>query len=172
MCPLSHPQRYIMHSESVDRLFNNNNNNNNGESNSRLYNHLHPTTTSIRTPAPEAAKLSRDVLHFHVSQRAYDLYARKYTDVFESFITGPYKKWIDAKRNFEKRMANAGLAESDYQQWHRWWITVFLAEMSKWENQLPKLATPSWEEVVDEIHKALLERAEPGTLPEFYINQF
>lgn len=49
---------------------------------------------------------------------------------------------------------------------------MFLAEMSKWENQLPKLATPSWEEVVDEIHKALLERAEPGTLPEFYINQF
>lgn len=153
MCPRSLVEHYDLHVESVERLFN-------WKSSPKLHD-------SSLSPV---SKISRDVLHFHINQHAYDAYARSYTATLETYISGPYKEWLDAKRNFEKRMANAGLSEKDYHEWQKWWTTVFLAEMAKWENQLPKLALPSWEEAIDEIHQVFLERVEPGTFPEFYIS--
>lgn len=108
---------------------------------------------------------------FHTDQLAYDQYDVFYSDELESYLSGPYMRWLRKKAKFDAKMRSANMSDIDRQEWQWWWNKVYLVEMAQWEEQLKELVIPSWEEVVDELHQALKERAksEPVDCPELNV---
>lgn len=154
MCSRRDHSSYFIHAESVDRLF------------SWGQDHK-PHDPALAPPA----KISPDMLHFHVNQHAYDKYKREYTNALERYLTHPYQHWRDSKKNLEQFVAKSGISEMNHESFLRWWRDTFLAEMAKWEDRLAGLLLPSWEEVVDDVYFAILERVDVGSsaVDEFYI---
>lgn len=155
MCPRGSLTHYSLHSESVDRLFN--------------WGQDHSPNDP---PLAAHTKISPHVLHFHVEQHSYDEYAEGYTIALERYLTGSYQQWRNVKREFEDVVSKSAMKLADRSEFLCWWRDVFLSEMAKWEDRLPGLLLPSWEEVVDDIYFAILERVEIGTsaIDEFYIS--
>ena len=153
MCPRFLGKYYDRHAESIDRLMNSK-----------------PDVESPNSGNARSGKIPREGLRLHVNQHAYDEYARTFIAAFKSYLAGPYMNWLHAKRKFEKQMASVGLSEKDYQEWQKWWATVFQVEMSKWENHLSTLTMPSWEDAIDQVYQELKEKAEPGAFYDFYIS--
>lgn len=154
MCPRNSYTSYHMHADSVARLFS--------------WSTDHKPNDPTLAPTP---KLSPDILHFNVNQMSYDEYMRDYTVRLERFLCGPYHNWRISKKNLEKLVANSGLNQMEHQEFLGWWRSTFMAEMAKWEDRLAGLLLPSWEEVVDDVYKAILERVNIGTstINEFHI---
>jgi hypothetical protein len=154
MCSRRDHSRYFIHAESVDRLFS--------------WGQDHKPHDPVLAPP---AKISPDVLHFHVNHRAYDEYKREYTNALERYLTNPYQLWRDSKKKLEQLVAKSGISEMNHESFLCWWRDTFLAEMAKWEDRLAGLLLPSWEEVVDDVYFAILERVEVGSsaVNEFYI---
>lgn len=143
MCPLSEPERVFAHIESVSRLV----------AWRSDHNHTNPTL------AP-TAKIDPTTLKFHIDQHTYDKFARSYTTLLEWFIEEPYKRWLEAKQEVDARVRKANLSEMEYGHWHRFWDLTFLVEMNKWEGRLEGLILPSWEEMMDNLHRLILEFVE------------
>ncbi|ODM20593.1 hypothetical protein SI65_03646 [Aspergillus cristatus] len=144
MCPLNNPELALNHIGSVSRLLGRRNRNNTNFSN------FDPTL------AP-AAKLDPSTIKLTVDQRTYDEYAKKYIELLEGFLENPYRLWLEAKADVESRVANANFDEMQYSYWHRFWDLTFLVEMQKWEGRLQGLILPSWEEVMDDLRRIVLE---------------
>lgn len=147
MCPRDSSMRYLIHSESIDRLLN-------------WDFDLKPHNPTL---AP-AAKLSPFVLQFHVDQRAYDTFAGEYTACLEEYIMGPYVNWLRAKSHMEHVIETGAMNEMNKRQWLRWWQVEFLGEMATWEETLEELILPSWEEIIDEIYQLIRERVDSSLM--------
>lgn len=154
MCSRRELSRYIMHAESVDRLF------------SWGQDHK-PHDPALAPPA----KISPYVLRFHVDQHAYDEFVERYNKALNSYLNYPYQRWRDSKKMLERMVAKSGVTKIGREAFLRWWRETFLAEMAKWEDRLAGLFPPTWEEVVDDVYFAILERVDIGTstVDEFYI---
>ncbi|KAI9927636.1 hypothetical protein ASPWEDRAFT_186958 [Aspergillus wentii DTO 134E9] len=155
MCSRANSTHYEKHVESIRCLLD-------WTQNDGVYN---PTLA----PSP---KISADVLHFHVDQRTYDAYVVEYAYMLESFISVPYRNWLKAKVTLERTISSSGMSEMDQCQWRRWWNSAFLAEMAKWESRVEGLVVPSWEEIIDEVYQAILERVDSAKplVDSFYVN--
>lgn len=155
MCPRESLSRYILHSESVDRLFN--------------WGLDHNPNDPTLAPHP---KIPPSVLCFHVEQHAYDKYAEGYTTALQSYLSGSYQQWLNVKQELEHVVAKSGLKLIHRRDFLCWWKDVFLLEMAKWESRLAGLLLPSWEEVIDDVYFAILERVDIGTsgVDRFYIS--
>lgn len=143
MCPHTTSDRLFAHIDSVSRL----------ATWKSDYNHTNPTL------AP-TSKIDPNSLSFRIDHRAYDEFARKYIDLLEYFINGPHKRWIEAKQELNARVENANLNSTDYDNWHRFWSLTFLVEMNKWEGRLEGLVLPSWEEIMDDLCRLIMELVE------------
>lgn len=144
MCPLNNAEQALNHIGSVSRLMARRTRNNNNFAN------FDPTL------APDA-KLDPSTIKLTVDQRTYDEYAQKYIELLEGFLENPYRLWLEAKADVESRVANANFDEMQYSYWHRFWDLTFLVEMQKWEGRLQGLILPSWEEVMDDLRRVVLE---------------
>ncbi|RJE25172.1 hypothetical protein PHISCL_02511 [Aspergillus sclerotialis] len=155
MCPRDSLSRYILHSESVDRLFS--------------WGQDHNPNDPTLAPHP---KISPSVLYFHVEQHAYDKYAEEYTKALERYLSGSYQQWRNVKQELEHVVSKSGLRLTHRREFLCWWTDVFLSEMAKWEDRLAGLLLPSWEEVIDDVYFAILERVDIGTsaVDQFYIS--
>lgn len=155
MCSREDVAHYIQHAESVDRLFS----------------WGQDGRPNDPTLAP-AAKLSPYILHFHVDPRAYALYMHEYTAALENYINHPYRNWQKAKYMLCHVITNSNIHPIEMGEWRRWWNDTFLPEMGKWEDRLTGLLLPSWEDVVDDMYRAILERVESGktSVDEFFIS--
>ena len=143
MCPLGQHDRVLAHIESVGRLV----------AWKADKNETNPTL------AP-TAKIDPSTLTFYIDHRTYDDFAWNYVQLLERFLQGPYKKWLEAKKEVERSVDNANLSETDYGHWYRFWNLTFLVEMNKWEGHLQGLLLPSWEEMVDSLRHLILEFVE------------
>lgn len=154
MCPRDDLTSYILHAESVDRLFT----------------WGLDYVTGNPTLAPQA-KLPSEILHFRVDQRAYNEFAMEYVAALERYLSGSYLAWRELKAKFEQAIPKAGFKEASRQQFLVWWKQTFLVEMAKWEDSLPGLLLPPWEQVVDDVYFAILERVEiaNSSVHQFYI---
>ena len=74
-------------------------------------------------------------------------------------MIGPIRAWEKLKPLVAIR-AQQVLSETVYREWRYWWDSEYMPAMSKWENCLPDLALPSWEDLVDELYMMILERVE------------
>lgn len=155
MCSRENLTQYNLHAESVDRLFS-----------------WGQDPNPDNPPLAAEAKIPSFVLHFHVEQRAYDEYMKHYIMSLERYLAGPYKKWHDMKMWLEHVVSKSTMNPVDRRDFFHWWLSVLLPEMTKWEDALPGLLLPSWEEVVDDVYFAILERVEIGTsaVTEFYVS--
>lgn len=155
MCPRGNLSQYNLHAASVDRLFS--------------WGQDHKPHDPTLAPEP---KLSPDFLHFHVDQHAYDEYAKDYTIALESYLSGSYKQWLKVKMWVEHVVSKSTMNPLERKEFFRWWTGTFLTEMAKWEGCIHCLLLPTWEEVVDDVYFAILERVEVGSsaVDEFYIN--
>ncbi|KAK1141511.1 hypothetical protein N8T08_009051 [Aspergillus melleus] len=52
------------------------------------------------------------------------------------------------------------MGEMNIRMWRQFWEERFLAENEKREADLKNVVLPQWDEVVDELYQAILERAE------------
>lgn len=147
MCPTTHPLQHALHADSVDRLIN-------------WATDMKPHNPTL-APAP---KLSPYVLQFHVDQRAYDAFVEEYTRCLEEYVMGPYADWLRAKANLDDVVERSDMNELNLHQWRRWWEGEFLGEMAKWEERLEELVLPSWEEIVDEMYRLILERVDDAVV--------
>lgn len=147
MCPRDsehEKHHYYIHVESVRRLFN--------------WKADHEPCCPTLAPS---MKLSPFMLHFHVEEAAYAMYAAEYARLRMEYLDGPHRVWIDATGEvFDKLEAvGAEFSEMEMRQFCRWWGS-FLREMRKWEDRFDELVLPSWKEIVEELYDAIEERVE------------
>lgn len=154
MCPHTSPDRVFAHVESVTRLV----------TWKSDYNHTNPTL------AP-TAKIDPNTLSFCIDHRAYDQFACEYITLLEKFINEQYRRWIEAKRELDARVKRANLNATDFDNWNRFWSLTFLVEMNKWEGRLEGLVLPSWEEIMDNLCRLILEFVESpqGALTHLFV---
>ncbi|PTU18575.1 hypothetical protein P175DRAFT_0559396 [Aspergillus ochraceoroseus IBT 24754] len=157
MCPRDDAAVYLSHADSVHRLWDW----------YQDYNSDDPTLA----PTPKIPSL---LMKFRIDHRTYDQWAREYHRLLESFLEGPYRAWLDAKEEMEDLISKARLTTlngANGELWQTFWGPRFLAEMEKWEEFLPELALPSYEDLVDEMYHAIRERVEDGERlsKEFYL---
>lgn len=143
MCPLRCPKQAFAHVDSVTRLM--------AWKSDRFY--INPTLA----PTP---KIDPSMLEFHVDQRTYDEFVANYVKALEQFMNEPYQEWLLAKEEVDFLIANSRLDELDRSHWHRFWDLTFLVEMNKWEGRLQGLVLPSWEGMMDNLRRLILELVE------------
>ncbi|PYH45856.1 uncharacterized protein BP01DRAFT_391228 [Aspergillus saccharolyticus JOP 1030-1] len=154
----------ITHTQSIDRLFNWR----------RDYIPGDPTL------AP-TAKIPCCALRFHIDEAAYTAYATRYTALLDWYLAKVYQPYREAVRAVEECLvpgkghdgghgadgsnsSNAqpetAMPEMDRRQFKRWWEAVFVQEMMRWENRIPLLVVPSFEQVVGEVWEAVGDAVE------------
>lgn len=156
MCPNYPSPCTSKHVESLERLFE-----------KRLSRSAEPAFTRCSMPSEVTGK----PFQFHKDQLAYDQFASFYSSELEYYLSDTYTRYLMARARLDVEMREADLDDLNRQEWEWWWNKVYLVEMSKWEKELKELVIPSWEEIIDELHQALNERAklEPVDCPELNV---
>ncbi|KAH8425542.1 uncharacterized protein LDX57_003293 [Aspergillus melleus] len=117
-------------------------------------------------PSPRALavihppKIPPEVLSFTVNQSAYETYVDEFQDEVDRYITGVYESYVKAKKNLDETTRKSEMGEMNIRMWRQFWEERFLAENEKWEADLKNVVLPQWDEVVDELNQAILERIE------------
>ncbi|KAI9370560.1 hypothetical protein BJX61DRAFT_85801 [Aspergillus egyptiacus] len=117
------------------------------------------------TLAP-SAKIPRFAIKLYISRGAYFRWAERYDEAMSRFVRSYYSEYCSARDNFHHAMDIARLkgavSRYDFERLQAWWVENFLAEMEKWEGSVEGLVLPGYEQVVEEIYWAVIERVEEG----------
>ncbi|THC93431.1 hypothetical protein EYZ11_007090 [Aspergillus tanneri] len=143
MCPSTDTSIAYLHSKSVQRLLD------------------WPSNYVANSPtlAPPA-KIPAEVLSFTVDQRAYNAYTRQFKTAVDTYLQGDYQLFLDSKVGMENLIAKSNIGHMEHRMWEYFWYRVFIPENAKWEAHLRDLALPSWESIVSEMYKAIVQRVE------------
>ncbi|KAI9038049.1 uncharacterized protein KD926_011387 [Aspergillus affinis] len=105
-------------------------------------------------------KIPPEILSFMVNQSAYEAYMDAFQDEVDQYITGVYEGYGKAKKDLEETIWKSGIGEMNIRMWRQFWEEGFLAQNEKWEEDLRNVVLPEWDEIVDELYQAILERVE------------
>ncbi|KAL4968668.1 uncharacterized protein BDV14DRAFT_196968 [Aspergillus stella-maris] len=152
LCSLGdNPVKYFAHIAAIDRL----------RSWERDYGHLRYGATHMRI-----AKIPKKKISLHIYRQAYQNWVVEYNKkTLELLNSAPWTEYLDAKAAFRGIFYGNKPQDVDELTWKTlrgYWEGQFLPEMRKWENLLLSLHVPEYQQVVGELHAAVLERVEGG----------
>ncbi|KAL4791142.1 hypothetical protein BDV19DRAFT_393386 [Aspergillus venezuelensis] len=152
LCSLGdNPVKYFAHIAAIDRL----------RSWEHDYGHLR-----YGAPHMRIAKIPKKRISLHISRQAYQNWVVEYNKkTLELLNSTPWTEYLDAKAALRGIVYGNRPQDVDELTWKTlrgYWDGQFLPEMWKWENLLLSLHIPEYQQVVGELHAAVLERVEGG----------
>ncbi|KAL2842454.1 hypothetical protein BJX68DRAFT_270631 [Aspergillus pseudodeflectus] len=143
-------ERWVMHSDTI----------------SRFREYYDEKREAMIPNAPSGSKIPRKAIRLTVNQLAYDRWANEFDGMIIEYVETVYELYKLARVQFEKHMQLARkenrIDESASRELYNFYHENFRMAMSRWEGLIASLATPSYEELVDEIYWAVRECVEGG----------
>ncbi|KAL2803008.1 hypothetical protein BJX63DRAFT_437323 [Aspergillus granulosus] len=116
------------------------------------------------TLAP-SQKIPQEVIYLCVRRTAYEEWAERYANHLSGFINGPYQQYRLSAEGFGTAIWVAReRGRVSHLEYHELMIfyETFMREMTIWEEIIPHLELPGYEDIVYELFEAVLERVENG----------
>ncbi|KAL4925011.1 uncharacterized protein BDV17DRAFT_294829 [Aspergillus undulatus] len=104
--------------------------------------------TAEPTVAPTTKIPRMAVEGLHISRQAYERYTENYNGHLQGFMDGPYNQY-----GLQGENLNLAIEIAEHQE-------TFNGEMEKWTSFIPRLALPTYEEVVGDLYEAIRECVE------------
>ncbi|KAJ0417749.1 hypothetical protein BJY00DRAFT_315541 [Aspergillus carlsbadensis] len=143
-------ERWVMHSDTISRF-------------REFYDRKREAMISNTIPCP---KIPRKYVRLTVDHRAYDTWASEFDGMLVEYFETVLELYKLARGQFEQHMRLARkenwMCESASRELYDFYYGSFSVEMSRWENLIASLVTPSYEELVDDIYWAVRECVEGG----------
>ncbi|KAL3467245.1 hypothetical protein BJX64DRAFT_283967 [Aspergillus heterothallicus] len=148
LCPSYDRPRQLRHMATMNRL--------------KLWRADHDIYDPTLAPSQ---KIPLEVFYLRVDRISYEKWAKSYTSLLSAFINGTYQQFHLSAVEFEGSMLAARrgwrISNLDYHELKEF-FGLFMREMTAWEEAIPYLALPTYDEIVDELYEAVLERVEDG----------
>ncbi|KAL3477371.1 hypothetical protein BJX99DRAFT_127276 [Aspergillus californicus] len=148
MCPKKNA-RFDQHSSSIDRLME----------------WKKDDDPSNPTLAP-AARIPQFAIKTRAHRQTYLTWMKLYNSNYKRLVNGPVRKYLAAKKELEERTyeahARGDMGRYHTIMWRRFYAGKLLRPMMWWEERVPKLAIQSYEEMVQDLNHAIIERVEGG----------
>ncbi|KAL4910248.1 hypothetical protein BDW74DRAFT_49884 [Aspergillus multicolor] len=138
LCPTNDAIRLTRHCKAVNRLI----------AWREDYNIFSPTFA----PTPKLTRMN--LAGVHVNRTAYEAWAEAYRSDVLLYIHGPFSQYRRLKRDFleEVQAARAVVMDEEDARVLEW---LFLNEMDKWEPCVKRLQLPSYDELLNEVYRAI-----------------
>ncbi|KAL2785125.1 hypothetical protein BJX66DRAFT_343371 [Aspergillus keveii] len=152
LCPRDNVdvERWVMHSDTI----------------SRFREYYDENRDAMVPNAASKSRIPRRSVRLTVNQLAYDTWAKEFDGMLIEYFETVYELYRLARVQFEKHMQLARkenwISGSAYRDLLDFYWRIFQMEMSRWEELISSLGTPSYEELVDENYWAIQECVEGG----------
>ncbi|KAL4879041.1 hypothetical protein BJY04DRAFT_220637 [Aspergillus karnatakaensis] len=149
MCPTDDFARLAAHCTAIDRLVS--------------WREDYTTADPTLAPTP---KLPFGGIAINISRKAYEKWAAVYYQTLEAYINNEYQDHQLMKNNFEMKIdiaQNDGtLDKKDAFLLGFWFQEHFARSMKQWEDCIPLLGLPCYEDLVNELFWAFVDSVEGG----------
>ena len=106
-------------------------------------------------------KIPAYLLSFHASEDAFNEYLAELEKMRTDWVTGVYSTWRTKAQMLVDKVFYSGLSVVEKRAVLMWW-DGFMLEMRVWEDRFDKMIVPTFEEVVDELSKAIEDNVDLG----------